>query len=161
MVFSKHHVGPFLSTLPPLELHHGAVSVPDLEASILWYGRVLGLDIERRFELEPAQARGAMLRRGDLRIELFEVRDAASLPEGRGHPLTDIATHGNKHVALSAPRLDGLLRWLSACDIEPVLSHTGPFGTALFIHDNSGNLLEFIVSPSGTDDSSPSQPGVE
>jgi methylmalonyl-CoA/ethylmalonyl-CoA epimerase len=133
---------------PPLELHHGAISVPDLEDSIRWYERVLGLQIERRFEIAHAHARGAMLRRGTIRVEIFEVSNAAPLPEGRRSPNTDIATHGNKHVAFSTPHLDELLQWLRHLQIEPVLKATGRFGTALFIRDNSGNLLEFIIPPS-------------
>jgi methylmalonyl-CoA/ethylmalonyl-CoA epimerase len=128
-------------------LHHGAVSVPDLEASIQWYARVLKLHVERRFDLAAIQAHGAMLCGAGVRIELFEVPQAHPLPEERRFPDRDLTTHGNKHVALSAPDFPHLLGWLKECGVEPVLTHTGAFGTALFIRDNSGNLIEFVTPP--------------
>ena len=46
--------------------HHGGVSVPDIEAAIAWYGRVLGFELEREFNIPPAKARAAMIRKGAL-----------------------------------------------------------------------------------------------
>jgi methylmalonyl-CoA/ethylmalonyl-CoA epimerase len=44
--------------------HHGGVSVPDLDAAIDWYGRVLGFALERRFYIEAARSHTAMVRKG-------------------------------------------------------------------------------------------------
>ena len=81
----------------PIELkfHHGGISVPDLEASIRWYHDTLGFEVEQRFEIPKAHARVAMIRRGSLRMELFEVEDAKPLPEDRRLPDRDLKTHGN------------------------------------------------------------------
>ena len=79
--------------------HHGGVSVPSLDEAIGWYGRVLGFEVEKRFYIEAARSHTAMVRKGPLRFELFEVEEAAPLPEDRRHPPADIKTHGNKHVA--------------------------------------------------------------
>lgn len=70
--------------------HHGGVSVPNLDEAIDWYGRVLGFAVEKRFYIEAANSHAAMVRRGPLRFELFEVEGAAPLPEDRRHPITDL-----------------------------------------------------------------------
>jgi methylmalonyl-CoA/ethylmalonyl-CoA epimerase len=75
-----------------LKFHHEGISVPDLEASISWYKAMLGFELERRDALPHAQAKVAFLRRGDLRIELFEVAGAAALPEDRRIPDQDLRT---------------------------------------------------------------------
>ena len=36
--------------------HHAALSVPDLDAAIGWYGAVLGLAVEREWEIADARA---------------------------------------------------------------------------------------------------------
>ncbi|MBU6208132.1 MAG: VOC family protein, partial [Alphaproteobacteria bacterium] len=63
--------------------HHGGVSVPDLQAAIDWYSRVLGFALEKEFYIPPARARAAMIRKGPLRFELFEPEDGTPLPEER------------------------------------------------------------------------------
>ena len=57
--------------------HHGGVSVPSLDEAIDWYGRVLGFAVEKRFYIEAARSHAAMVRKGALRFELFEVEGAA------------------------------------------------------------------------------------
>jgi hypothetical protein len=42
-----------------------------------------------------------MLRRGDLRIELFEVPQATPMSPDRRIPDRDVHTHGNKHIAFA------------------------------------------------------------
>ena len=63
-----------MGNMPEFVFHHGGVSVPDLDAAIDWYARVLGFEVEKRFYIEPAKSHTAMIRRGPLRFELFEVR---------------------------------------------------------------------------------------
>ncbi|MDW8260003.1 MAG: VOC family protein [Gammaproteobacteria bacterium] len=48
--------------------HHAAISVPDLSASIDWYRRVLGFELESRFEIAAIPAQVAFVRNGPLRI---------------------------------------------------------------------------------------------
>jgi methylmalonyl-CoA/ethylmalonyl-CoA epimerase len=128
--------------LSPLGFHHHAVSVPDLEQAIGWYGEVFGFAEEFRFGIPGAEV--VMLKRGDLRIELFCVADAATLPEGRSDPQGDVATHGNKHVAFAVPSLDQALKELAQKGVEPVfISSDGPQSIA-FIRDCFGNLIELV-----------------
>ncbi|MFT3906085.1 MAG: VOC family protein [Steroidobacteraceae bacterium] len=131
-----------------LKHHHGGVSVPDLEASINWYRDVLGFEVERRFEIPPAKARVAMIRRGPLRMELFQVEDAAALPEDRRVPDRDLKTHGNKHVCFGIKDLDAAEKDFRAKNVDIVFIKRMPgLEPNIFIRDNSGNLVEFIEQP--------------
>lgn len=51
--------------------HHLGLSVPDVEASIRWYGDFLGFAVEKRMEIAPIHAKIALLKRGDFRLELY------------------------------------------------------------------------------------------
>jgi methylmalonyl-CoA/ethylmalonyl-CoA epimerase len=133
---------------PDLAFHHAGVSVPSLDAAIDWYGHVLGFEVESRFYIDAAKAHTAMLRRGALRFEIFEVEGASPLPEERRSPPSDLRTHGNKHVAF---RIDDLEVFLAAmeekgADIAFVVREA--FGKGCFLRDCAGNLIEFVEEPS-------------
>lgn len=128
--------------------HHGGVSVADLEASVQWYCEVLGFEVERRFEIPPVPARVALLQRGALRMELFEVPGAAPLPQDRRHTDRDLRTCGNKHVAFAVQDLALAVADLKARGADIAMVHTSPFGASAFIRDNTGNLIEFVQEPS-------------
>ncbi|MEM9530053.1 MAG: VOC family protein [Pseudomonadota bacterium] len=126
-----------------LTFHHAAISVPDLKTAVAWYGKTLGFQVERRFEIPAAGAEVAMLRRGNLRIEVFCLSDAAPLPADRRSVREDLKTHGNKHVAFAAPDLDGLREDLSAHGVDICFELPGdPRG--FFVRDCAGNLIEFL-----------------
>lgn len=130
-----------------LKFHHEGISVPDLEASISWYKAMLGFELERRDALPHAQAKVAFLRRGDLRIELFEVAGAAALPEDRRIPDRDLRTHGNKHLSFAVKDVRTVATELKhrGADIVFVID-VGP-STVSFIRDNAGNLIELTQQP--------------
>ena len=131
----------------PAELkhHHGGVSVPDLEASIAWHREVLGFEVEDRFEIPKANAKVAMMKRGDLRMEIFEVAGAQPLPEDRRVPDRDLQTHGNKHVCFAIQSVADVEREFRAKGVDIVfVGHLKDKPPNIFIRDNFGNLLEFI-----------------
>ncbi|WP_114240633.1 VOC family protein [Dyella sp. C9] len=130
-----------------LKHHHGGISVPDIEASIAWYRDMLGFEVEKRFDIDKIPARVAMLRRGELRLELFEVPGAAPLPEDRRHPDRDVHTHGNKHVAFAVRDVEPMAAELRARGADIVFVMRASFGANIFIRDNAGNLLEFVEAP--------------
>ena len=130
-----------------LKFHHAGVSVPNLEASIEWYGRVLGFEVESRIDIAAIPAKVAMLRRDDLRIELFEVPGAAPLPPARRQPNTDPHTHGNKHVAFAVPNVDDAVLELRERGADIALVGHFNFGSFVFIRDNAGNLIELVQQP--------------
>lgn len=127
--------------------HHGGVSVPSLDDAIAWYGRVLGFEEERRFRIEPARASVAFIRKGPLRFELFEVDDAAPLPEDRRTPDADLKTHGNKHVAFCIEDLDAFLAEMEEKQADVAFVVRQKFGKGCFIRDCAGNLIEFVEDP--------------
>ena len=124
--------------------HHGGVSVPSLEEAVDWYGRVLGFEMERRFYIEAACCHAAMVRKGALRFEIFEVEGAAPLPADRRSVPADLRTHGNKHVAFRVADLDDFLADMvdKGADIAFVVREA--FGKGCFIRDCAGNLIEFV-----------------
>jgi methylmalonyl-CoA/ethylmalonyl-CoA epimerase len=127
-----------------LNHHHAAFSVPDLEASILWYREKLGFEIEFRLRLPTVPADVAMLRRGGLRVELFQPENASLLPPGRRDVQDDLRTHGTKHVAYAVSDLSALLAELERRQVDIAMQRRTELGAVAFIRDNSGNLIEFI-----------------
>ena len=88
---------------PVLRPHHFGISVPDLDAAIDWYGRMLGFALETRMTIDKIPARIAFVRRDSYRIEIFGVAGAAPLPETRRVPNLDLRTPGNKHMCFEVP----------------------------------------------------------
>lgn len=130
--------------LPEFTFHHGGVSVPSLDEAILWYGEVLGFELERRFRIEAANADAAMIRRGPLRFELFEVAGAKPLPEERRYPPSDLKTHGNKHVAFRVEDLELFLEAVQSRGADVAFVVREAFGKGCFLRDCAGNLIEFV-----------------
>jgi catechol 2,3-dioxygenase-like lactoylglutathione lyase family enzyme len=127
--------------------HHGGVSVPSLEEAIDWYGHVLGFAVEKRFMVEAAKAKVAMIRKGPLRFELFEVEGASALPADRRHPPSDLKTHGNKHVAFRIDDLEVFLTEMETKGADVAFVVREAFGSGCFIRDCAGNLIEFVEEP--------------
>lgn len=134
---------------PSLELkyHHGCMSVPDLDSSIAWYGSMLGFALESTVFLDLVPAKVAMLRRGELRIELFEVPGAAPAPKSRQDPDEDVRTHGNKHVAFAVQDVHAAIEELQRKGADIVFVKDFEFASCAFIRDNAGNLIELIEQP--------------
>lgn len=127
--------------------HHGGLSVPDLEASIAWYRDVLGFQVERRFPIPVIPAEVAIIRNGDLRMELFQVPDAQRASPDRSVPDKDVHTHGNKHVAFVVEDVHAVADELKRRGADIVFVKDAKFGSNAFIRDNSGNLVEFVQDP--------------
>ena len=124
--------------------HHGGVSVPSLDEAVDWYGRVLGFAVEKRFYIEAARSRTAMVRKGPLRFEIFEVEGAAALPDDRRSVPRDLLTHGNKHVAFRVDDLDAFLTEMEGQGADIAFVVREDFGKGCFIRDCAGNLIEFV-----------------
>jgi methylmalonyl-CoA/ethylmalonyl-CoA epimerase len=143
-----------------LAIHHVSVAVPNLDAAIGWYGRILGFADPQRFQIGELGARGAFLRRGTLRLELWQLDGAAPVPAQRREPNTDLLTCGTKHMALTVQDLGAVLARfvregvdIAAIQRAPTLpmrqeaeplraGATPPF--AMFIRDPGGTLIEIL-----------------
>jgi methylmalonyl-CoA/ethylmalonyl-CoA epimerase len=126
------------------EFHHGGVNVPNLDEALKWYEHFLGFTFERGFDIPPANARVAFVKKGNMRFEIFETQGAKPLPEERRLPNTDLHTHGNKHVAFVLDDIEPALAELTAkgADIPVVIREA--FGKGFFVRDCAGNLIEFV-----------------
>ena len=124
--------------------HHGAVSVPDLDASIHWYETVLNFKLEKRFEIPGQKTVVAMLRRAEMRIELFQSEGSRPAHPDRGNPNTDFRTQGNLHFAFAVPDVHAFAADLRERGADIVWVRDFEFGSSAFIRDNAGNLIEFV-----------------
>ena len=125
--------------------HHGGVSVPDLEAAIDWWDRVLGFKVLRRGTIPSVPCEMAMLANGNLHMELFEVPGATAPAENRSYPDEDLRSYGNKHVSFAVRDVDGFAAELKARGADIVWVKHFPNGSAnIFMRDNAGNLIEFV-----------------
>lgn len=138
----SHSVHPF-----DLKYHHAGISVPDLESSIAWYSTMLGFEVEARNNHPHPPAKVAFLRRGDLRIELFEVTGASPLPGDRRVPDKDLCTHGNKHVAYAVQNVRAAAEELKRRGVDVVFVLDIANVSVAFIRDNAGNLIELFQQP--------------
>ncbi|WP_237772755.1 VOC family protein [Pseudomonas putida] len=127
--------------------HHLGVSVPDLDSSISWYSDMLGFELDFREFVKVIPAEVAFMRRGNFRIELFQVEGAEPLPSERRHPNQDVRTHGNKHLCLAVQDVGSAIATLTDKGVDVVFEKE-VLGTPMaFIRDNAGNLIEFIQCP--------------
>lgn len=130
-----------------LKHHHGAVSVPNLDEAIAWYVNMLGFAVEQRVTLPQVPANVAMLKNGDLRIELFEAEGSQPAHPDRRIPDQDLKTQGNKHVSFALRELAPFVADLRERGADIVMHKEMSFASFAFVRDNSGNLIEFIQQP--------------
>ena len=123
-------------------VHHLGLSVPDLEASIKWYGDFFGFTVEKRMDVPPIHAKIAVLKRDDFRLELFEVEGASALPEERKDPDKDLMSHGWKHLSIEVADARKTLDSLKASGVEIAMETEFEGAPMGFIRDNAGNLIE-------------------
>jgi methylmalonyl-CoA/ethylmalonyl-CoA epimerase len=128
----------------PLRAHHFGISVPDLDAAIAWYAEMLGFQLEKRLFIAPIPAQVAFVRRGDFRIEIFEVEGAAALPEGRRVPNLDLRTHGNKHLCFEVAAVAVAVARLRQHGADIAFETRVEGNPTAFVRDCAGNLIEFI-----------------
>jgi len=128
-----------------IEWNHVALSVPNIAESIAWYEKMLGFKGTVRPGQPGARQQVADLRRGNITIELFQVMDAAPLPESRKNPSEDFRTHGVKHFGFEVKNLPAVLAELKAKGVKMAFDlRVTPTEDFAFISDNAGNAIELI-----------------
>jgi catechol 2,3-dioxygenase-like lactoylglutathione lyase family enzyme len=124
---------------------HVALSVPNIAETIAWYEKMLGFKGTVRSGQPGARQQVADLRRGNITIELFQLPDAAPLPESRKNPSDDFRTHGVKHFGFEVKNLPAVLAELKAKGVKMAFEMRDTPTTAFaFISDNAGNAIELI-----------------
>jgi methylmalonyl-CoA/ethylmalonyl-CoA epimerase len=130
-------------------VHHVAVVVRDLEASLAFYRDVLGLPLEMVQEIPSDHVRIAFLAVGESKIELVSPTDATT---GVARFLASKG-EGFHHVCLEVADLAAELTRLGIEGVELIDSapRRGAEGPVAFLHPRSchGVLVELIEAPGG------------
>jgi methylmalonyl-CoA/ethylmalonyl-CoA epimerase len=131
------------------KIHHVALVVTSIDASIELWRDLLGLELETVMDIESDRVRIAFLAVGESKVELVEPTDEttgvarflASKGEGFHHICFEV---GNLTETLMRLELDGL----ELIDSAP---RRGAEGPVAFIHPRSchGVLVELIEAPGG------------
>ena len=130
-------------------VHHVAVVVRDIEASLGFYRDILGLELETILPIPPDRVTIAFLRIGESKIELVAPTDdttgVARFLEAKGE--------GFHHVCFEVPDLAETLTRLAIDGVELIdtAPRKGAEGPVAFLHPRSchGVLVELIEGPGG------------
>ena len=130
-------------------IHHVAVVVRDLDASLSLYRDLLGLTLELVLPIPSDRVRIAFLRVGESKVELVEPTDettgVARFLASRGE--------GFHHVCFEVPDLAAALDRLAGEGVELIdrAPRPGAEGPVAFLHPRScqGVLVELIEAPGG------------
>jgi methylmalonyl-CoA epimerase len=130
-------------------IHHVASVVRDIDASIDFHARVLGLALEQVAEVPSQEVRIAFLTAGDSKIELVsptnETSGVARFLESKGE--------GFHHLCLEVPDIAAELSALATAGVQLINAEAvaGVEGPVAFLHPKSCNgvLIELIEAPGG------------
>jgi methylmalonyl-CoA/ethylmalonyl-CoA epimerase len=130
-------------------IHHIAVVVRDLSASLAFYRDILGLELDLVQEMADDRVRIAFLPIGESKLELVEPTDTttgvarflAAKGEGFHHFCLEVA---NLSESLTRLAIDGI-------DLIDTAPRKGAEGPVAFLHPRScgGVLVELIEAPGG------------
>lgn len=131
------------------KIHHVAVIVRDLEASLGLYRDKLGLVVESVMNMEYDHVAIGFLPVGDTKIELVQPTDgttgSARFLESKGE--------GFHHVCFEVPDIQAALDSLAAAGLTLIdtAPRKGGEGPVAFVHPKSchGVLVELIEAPGG------------
>ena len=135
--------------IAPGRIHHVALVVHSIEASLALYRDMLGLDLETVMEVPSDRVRIAFLAVGQSKIELVQPTDEttgvarflASKGEGFHHICLEV---GNLAETLLRLEIDGL-------EVIDTVPRRGAEGPVAFLHPRAchGVLVELIEAPGG------------
>ncbi len=141
-----------------LGIHHTAISVTNMDASLVFYRDLLGMEVlsdqrwasstesnpkpEKILDLKKPAARQAMLKCGNCHIELFEFSNPPPAPMAKDRPVHD---HGYTHFSLDIKDVDDEYERLTRAGVEfhcePI--NLGPRCRTTYGRDPDGNVIEF------------------
>jgi len=126
-----------------MKLHHIALTVNDIDATIKWYQDIFGFQVIRRHKKRSSEI--AHITLDDIRIELFDYgQETKPLPEYRQALFSDLKVIGVKHFCLEATDLEKTVEDLRSQGVEIVteIDTAGFGGKYVFIKDCNGVLIE-------------------
>jgi methylmalonyl-CoA/ethylmalonyl-CoA epimerase len=130
-----------------IRINHVGISVANLKESVDWYVNMLGFEVVDAIDRNPeGPSNIARIQRNGFFIELFQMPDAAPLPEYRRNPSADLRVHGIAHFAFEVDDAQAVMEELEAKGVNivfrPRVDDNGQ--RFFFVNDNSGNSFEFI-----------------
>lgn len=130
---------------PSLRLHHGAISVKDLEQSIAFFRDVFGFEIDTQIDVSD-DFRITHMKLGDSYIELFWLKEHQALPEHAKTLDTDLSVLGTKHIAFVTDDAEAMYERLVSKEVEMVseVRSDNPEYKYFFFKDPNGILFEFV-----------------
>ncbi len=125
---------------------HVALSVSSLKRSVAFYRRHFGLRCTRRYRHGETGLTIALLKKGDINLELFEFKKRRLLPSYRRELDSDLRTLGVKHFSLEVSDIDAVYRKLKKARVS-FAAGMGCFDDGsryFFIRDPDGILVELM-----------------
>jgi methylmalonyl-CoA/ethylmalonyl-CoA epimerase len=139
----------YLPIARPGRIHHVAVVVNSIEASLELYRDFLGLELETVMDVETDKVRIAFLGVGESKIELVQPTDDST---GVARFLANKG-EGFHHVCFEVANLaETLLRLeIEGVELIDTAPRRGAEGPVAFMHPHSGHgvLVELIEAPGG------------
>ena len=123
-----------------MKVHHIAITVNNLEESVIFYTQVLGFEIAKKFAREDMGAYATFVKLNDFQIELWQFQDMKE----NSNPLNDIKVRGIRHIAFEVNDLNETISNLKEKGLELTEPKLGASGhNYSFTKDPNGVALEF------------------
>jgi len=121
--------------------------VADVDSSIAWYSRVLGLKLRNRVDNEQRGFKQVVLINEEVMIELVELNKSISITSALENQSAGTKIHGFNKFGFSVPDIDSLFQQLAGQGVtfygKMVVDPVNNKKTFL-ITDPDGNLIQFF-----------------
>ena len=125
-------------------MNHVAISVPSIEETVKWYSEIFGFTVIKYSQIPDTGIKACHMQGPGFQLEIFQCENAEPLPEHRLLPHTDFAVHGHKHFCMGVNDGFETKKKLEGAGIGIVLEGSVDNTYCIFIHDNSGILVELF-----------------
>lgn len=133
------------------KIAHVALSVSNIEKSAAFYRRHFGFSCAEKYFHKEIGLTIAVLKKGDMALELFEFKRHKSLPIYRKSLDSDLKTLGTKHFSFAVSDIESWYKKLKKSKVKFATS-LSTFDNGLqyfFIKDPDGILIEIIEKTGG------------
>ncbi len=107
-----------MTTISFDRIDHVAAGVRDLDLTVAWWSEHFGFEREVDFEVRETGARGAFIRRGDIRIEFFQYPDPLPLSAEQRDFGAALREGGFHHIALQVDNVEAAVAELERRGVE-------------------------------------------
>jgi catechol 2,3-dioxygenase-like lactoylglutathione lyase family enzyme len=80
-------------------MEHFGISVLDIQRSVRWYQDIFGFQVVKEFEKPELQIKGAVMKRGDLSLEILQPYSPKELPAEDSSLVALLQRIGANHFA--------------------------------------------------------------